>query len=365
MVGNPPTEKLIQKARPPASISLDLDNKWAYLRAAGHDDWESKPSYLPLVIDRIVQCLQQFNLPLSVFIVGRDLVDSEDCNAIRSFSRLSRWEPANHSLNHLPWLHLMQPSEIADEIETTHQRIVEVTGRTPVGFRGPGFSCPDEVLKVLCHNGYQYDASVFPTSVAPLARAVFLLKSNLKGAQRERAKKLYGGFSSFFQPNRPFKRTLASELEHPVPEQASLQINNNALAKTDVIRRELWELPVTVMPFIRTPIHFSYFTFLASISESLARFYFTTALQLCRLTNTPPSLLLHPLDFMSQEDDQDMAYFPGMKLNSEKKQALVHWALEWFSTQFDVRCMIDSLELIASGEVSSPADSRLSATTNS
>ena len=67
----------------------------------------------------MVETLGEMGLPLTVFTIGRDLVEEEDCLAIQSFDRLSRWEPANHSLNHLPWMHTMDAAEIADEIEIT------------------------------------------------------------------------------------------------------------------------------------------------------------------------------------------------------------------------------------------------------
>ena len=56
-----------------ASLSMDLDNKWAYLRAAGRSDWNERPGYLPMVIERIVAMLGELGLPLTVFTVGRDL----------------------------------------------------------------------------------------------------------------------------------------------------------------------------------------------------------------------------------------------------------------------------------------------------
>ena len=34
----------------PASISLDLDNLWSYLKTQGAPGWESFPSYLDLVV---------------------------------------------------------------------------------------------------------------------------------------------------------------------------------------------------------------------------------------------------------------------------------------------------------------------------
>lgn len=303
-----------------ASLSLDLDNKWAYLRAAGRQDWAERPGYLPLAISRIVETLGEFDLPLTVFLVGRDLMDDADCDAIGTFDQLTAWEPANHSLNHLPWMPTMEPNEIADEIEITGERILKVTHRRPVGFRGPGFSCPREVLGVLSRNGYRYDASVFPTSIAPLARAVFLLKSDLKGEQRKKAKSLYGGFQSLRQPNRPFRREVGDS--------------------------RLWEVPVTTMPFSRTPIHFSYLTYLASFSTMAAKAYFRSAIELCRLTGTAPSLLLHPPDFLGREDDSDMAYFPAMNMGRTAKLAIVRWALKQLSDSFEVRCMIDQLSHI-------------------
>ncbi|MEM9644637.1 MAG: polysaccharide deacetylase family protein [Planctomycetota bacterium] len=307
--------------RPQASLSLDLDNRWAYLRAAGRQDWADRDSYLPMAVTRITDMLVELNLPLTVFIVGRDLASSKDRDAIQDFDRLERWEPANHSLNHLPWMHTMDSSEIEEEIGITEERIIDVLGRRPLGFRGPGFSCPEEVLRILIARNYQYDASVFPTSIAPLARWFFLMKTDLRGEQLEKAKKLYGGFSSLRQPNRPFKRHLHDS--------------------------SIWEMPVTVMPFARFPIHMSYVCYLASFSSVAAKTYFNAALSFCRWTKTSPSLLLHPPDFMGKEDDADLAHLPGIKMKRNEKLAFMRWALSRLATQFDVQCMIDQLKTLA------------------
>ncbi|WP_044302126.1 polysaccharide deacetylase family protein [Rhodopirellula sallentina] len=314
--------------RPSASLSLDLDNKWAYLRAAGRDDWESCDSYFPLAIKNIVETLGAIDLPLTVFLVGRDLRRDEDVRAIEGFRGLPNWEAANHSLNHLPWMHTMSDGEIEDEIRVTHDLIVARTGQTPVGFRGPGFSCPDEVLRVLGRLGYQYDASIFPTSMAPIARAVFLARTKLKGEQREKAKKLYGGFAAMRCPNWPYSRAL------PCP------VSSDGGNET---QQHLWEVPVTVLPILRTPIHFSYLTFLAGFSVTLAKLYFRSALATCRLFRAPPSLLLHPPDFLGAEDDADMAYFPGMKMKRDAKLSFMRWALSLYAQQFTVTTMVDQV----------------------
>lgn len=42
------------------------------------------------------------------------------------------------------------------------------------------------------------------------------------------------------------------------------------------------------------------------------RFYLRFAISMCNLTGTEPSLLLHPLDFISKECDSDLSVFPAM-----------------------------------------------------
>ncbi len=310
--------------KPSANLSLDLDNKWAYLRAAGRSDWESCGSYFDAVIPRIVETLGELGLPLTIFVVGRDLESANDVTAIGQFKSMPRFEFANHSYNHLPWLHTMDAAEIEQEINATSAAIKAKLGMVPVGFRGPGFSCPPEVLRVLVNQRFVYDASLFPTSIAPIARTVFLMRSDLRGEQREKAAKLYGGWKSVLQPNRPYRR--------------------------EVDDCQLWELPVTVMPGTRTPIHFSYFTFLAGFSTLAAKAYFRNAIMLCRLTRTPPSILLHPPDFMGREDDADMAYFPAMKISRGAKMDIVTWALKRLAESFDVKCMIEHVHELDQGE---------------
>ncbi len=153
-----------------ANLSLDLDNSWAYLRAAGHDDWRTHPGYFHIAIPRIVALLNELKLPLTTFVVGRDL-ELDQVSWIEQLTTLSDCEFGNHSFNHLPWMHTLPPDELRFEIDRTSELIKQRLGMQPIGFRGPGFSCPPELLGVLAARGFSYDASMFPTSVAPLARA--------------------------------------------------------------------------------------------------------------------------------------------------------------------------------------------------
>jgi hypothetical protein len=82
------------------------------------------------------------------------------------------------------------------------------------------------------------------------------------------------------------------------------------------------------------PIHVSYLIYLGILSSTLPSIYLKTALTLCRLTGTQPSLLLHPLDFLGCDEDRDLSFFPGMGLPLKRKLQVVSDSLEIFCSRF-------------------------------
>ena len=90
------------------------------------------------------------------------------------------------------------------------------------------------------------------------------------------------------------------------------------------------------MPVFRVPIHTSYLVYLASFSKALSLAYFRVALLLCKWTRTPPSLLLHPPDFLGGDEVPALDYFPGMKLDSAFKKEFMGRILEIYARNFEV-----------------------------
>lgn len=89
------------------------------------------------------------------------------------------------------------------------------------------------------------------------------------------------------------------------------------------------EVPITTMPLVRMPFHFSYLMYLSTYSPTIAQAYFRTALWLCRRTATTPCLLLHPLDFLgSSKDTAKLAFFPGMSMPSSEKLRNLGWMVD-------------------------------------
>lgn len=277
---------------PLAFLSLDLDDKWSYLRTCGSPDWQDYPSYLPEVMPIILEFLRRHELKITFFLVGRDVVEPANADCIQAIA-FDGHDLGNHSYNHFPWLHLLSEEDLDLEIGLAEEAVRDATGQTTTGFRGPGYSISETHLNVLVKRGYRYDASVFPNALNPLARAYLFAKSDLSPEEKKQRKGLFGTLSDATRPIAPFEWKLAAN--------------------------SLVEIPVTTMPLFRVPFHFSYIIYLSGYSRSLAAMYFRLALWLCRKTRTSPSILFHPLDFLGREDDSDLEFFPGMNLARNHK----------------------------------------------
>lgn len=305
--------------KPTASLSLDLDNKWSYLKTHGNPVWNEYPSYFDTAVPIILDFLKQRKLNITFFIVGQDAALEKNHVALRAIADAGH-EIGSHSFMHEPWLHLYTDDKLDEELGRAEEAIKLATGRTPCGFRGPGFSLSEGTLNALLRRNYKYDATAFPNILNPLARAYFFSKSNLSREEREQRKALFGSASDALRPVKPYQWCLK--------------------------QGKLTELPVTTMPVFKTPIHFSYLLYLGGYSKLLAKLYFWIALSMCRITGTEPSLLLHPLDFLGAEDDNDLSFFPGMQYTRKEKLSLLSALVDMLQQRFEVINVVEHIGLI-------------------
>ena len=296
-------------SKPLASLSLDLDNKWSYLKTHGDAGWEQFPSYLDVVVPRFLDFFQQRDTKITVFIVGQDAALDYNHDALASISAAGH-EIGNHSFNHEPWLHLYSDDEINEEFARTEEVLQKVTGESPVGFRGPGFSFSPSVLRILKERGYEYDCSTFPTYLGPLARMYYFMTAKLDAEQKKERKQLFGKLSEGFRPLKPYYHATEAG--------------------------SLLEIPVTTMPVFKVPIHASYILYLNQFSTFAAINYFRMALTMCRMFGVAPSLLLHPLDYMGADDDGDLAFFPAMGRPAAEKVELVGRIIDMMARHYEL-----------------------------
>lgn len=309
-----------QVGKPLANLSLDLDNEWAYLKTHGDPVWESYPSYLDVVVPRILHALERRKLLITVFIVGQDAALEYNLEALAQIASAGH-EIGNHSLRHEPWLHLFSEHELEQELAEAEQHIQAATGQKPTGFRGPGYSQSATMLRVLARRGYNYDASSLPSFIGPIARAYYFATGQFNAEQRERLNRLFGSWKDGLRPLKPYRWHF------------------------DGI--SLLEMPVTTFPCFRVPIHLSYVMYLAGFSTTLAQIYFNNALRMCRLFGVEPSILLHPLDFLGGEDAPRLRFFPSMGMTGEQKIAVVERCLDSLTHLFDVRSVGDHAAIVA------------------
>ena len=294
----------------PLGISLDLDNQWSYMKIHGDAGWEKYPSYFDIFVPHVLDVLDQLKLKITFFIVGKD-ASLEKNHAMLRLITARGHSVGNHSMSHDSWLHLFPKEKIAEEINGAHDVIATVTGKGPIGFRGPGFCSSPVILDLLIERGYTYDASILPTWLGPLGRIYYFWKSDLSKEEKEQRRELFGKFRDGLRPVKAFTCTLPSG-------------------------KSILEIPVSTIPLLKVPFHLSYLLYLSRFSPALMHAYLTVAITLCKITRTAPSFLLHPLDLVGGDQIATLKFFPGMDLPSAKKTEVFTSVVKRLQANFDV-----------------------------
>jgi len=295
------------------------------MKTHGDAGWDEFPSYLEMFSEILLDRLADHDLKITIFVVGQDAALPQNQRALRALADAGH-EIGNHSFHHEPWLHRQSEEGIAAEIADAERSIAAATGKKPCGFRGPGYSLSEAILRALAALGYLYDASTFPTIIGPLARTYYFWHSrSFSAEEREHRKELFGSLRDGRRPLCPYIWSLER-------------------GKT------LLEIPVTTMPLSRLPMHLSYLHYLMSFSSALGRAYLRFAVTLCRIHGVQPSFLLHPLDFLGCDLVPSLSFFPGMNLPTAKKLARFDWVIRYLKRHFRIVSMQEhARHLLAAG----------------
>jgi peptidoglycan-N-acetylglucosamine deacetylase len=299
--------------KPLACISLDLDNQWSYMKIHGDEGWDQYPSYFDIFIPHVLDVLDKLELKITFFIVAKDTESENNRKYLKMITEHGH-EIGNHSYHHESWLQSYSYEKIEKEIREAEVAIEQATGKRPNGFRGPGFSWSLDLLKVLESRGYIFDASTLPTYLGPLARMYYFWKSDLSRDEKKARKELFGKFSEGYRRLKPYYWRLGEG-------------------------RKLLEIPVTTMPVFKLPFHLSYLIYLSNISMPLMKSYLGIAIFLCKITRTPVSFLLHPLDLIGGDQITALAFFPGMNVKSDQKVKVFEMVIKKLQKHFDLMPM--------------------------
>jgi len=300
----------MKKKKALASISLDLDDQWTYMKVHGDEGWETFPSYLNVVIPIVLDMLDKLEIKITFFVVGQDAAIEKNHKVLQSIVERGH-EIGNHSFHHESWLKTYSKEKIEEEIKSAEEAILTATGKRTNMFRGPGFSWSNDLLEVLQKRNYIFDASILPTYISPLMRQYYFWNSKLTKEEKESRKELFGSFKEGFYPLKPY-------------------IWNFENKKT------LLEIPVTTMPVFKIPFHQSYLLYISNISVGLMKMYLRFSILMCKITKTSPSYLLHPLDLIGKDHVPALAFFPGMNIKSERKLKIFEMAIQILKENFEL-----------------------------
>jgi hypothetical protein len=300
----------MKKKKLMASISLDLDDQWSYMKVHGDEGWDKFPSYLDVVLPITLDVLDKLDIRITFFIVGQDAAIEKNHAVLKSIVDRGH-EVANHSFHHESWLKTYSKEKIEAEIIHAEEAILKATGKRTNMFRGPGFSWSNDLLEVLEKRNYIFDASLLPTYISPLMRKYYFWKSNLSKEEKESRKELFGSFKESFYPLKPY----------------TWRFKN---------KKTLLEIPVTTMPVFKIPFHQSYLLYISNISTGLMKFYLHFAILMCKLTRTQPSYLLHPLDLIGKDVVPELAFFPGMNVLSPRKLQIFETTMTILKNNFEL-----------------------------
>jgi hypothetical protein len=275
--------------KPAASISLDLDNLWSYLKTQGVPAGRVFRAIWMWSCRAFLETLDRCNQRITFFIVGKDATIESNRAALKQIADAGHEDRESLASCTSPGCISTAASNCTRKSAALKTPSPPSPARKHAVFAARVLAPSPLVREVLVERGYQYDASIFPSALGPVARMFFFLNSKLSAEEKAKRKGLYGKFSDAFGTLQPFTWP-----------------------------NGLIEIPVTTMPLFRVPVHATYLMFLAQKSEALAKAYWGTAIALSRLRGVAPSLLLHPTDFLDVSDVPQMSFFPGMKVPRPK-----------------------------------------------
>jgi hypothetical protein len=152
------------------AISLNMDS---LRNAVGNRPLKHDPFYFE-VLDRILAITDKYKIPITFYVIGKDLAYPEVAKKIKSLHQKGH-EIANHTWSHPNNFGNLAEDKQIREIELCSEIIRKTTGSKPDGFLAPAWSTNSKVNQLLWERGFLYDSSHFPTPFILLLQVKLVL----------------------------------------------------------------------------------------------------------------------------------------------------------------------------------------------
>lgn len=170
------------------AISVDLDEIHHYYRIHGlrepHCDAPNANPVYDIALERCLSFATELGIPLTLFVVAADLERPQNVALLRRALDLGH-EIGSHSKDHLYDLVRRSPKEQREQVEGALTLFERHLGIRPAGFRAPGYTVSDQLLRIVRNAGHTYDSSVFPCPPYYAAKAAALALMKMRGRSSE------------------------------------------------------------------------------------------------------------------------------------------------------------------------------------
>jgi hypothetical protein len=296
------------------AISSDIDTLHSLYKGHGLRRVSYTYAEMRIGLENFSRFLERYHARATLFMVGHDFQQPQNVDPIRAVAAQGH-EIANHSMHHPQGFRFLSPAGMEAEIAGMEQACRALTGKSPVGFRSPGWNIGDEAAAILKRRGYAYDSSVHPTSLMPVFKFLHWWNTRKRSSDDRTA---MGQLNYMLSPLRPYRCSAAS-LASPGAD-------------------GIVELPVTVVPLVRLPF---WATFLLASGMGV----FKASLEVLKASRMPVQFQFHLSDFVDFNDreftDQvpragDGVYVPqALWTPLERKRELFTQAMDLLAEHYE------------------------------
>ena len=287
-----------------ATIQVDLDGIWTIYQHHHIEVSHVDDSVFEQSISRFITLFQQTQIQSTFFVVGSDIENPSNETYLNQIVHAGH-ELANHTYSHPLNFSRLSFIEKKLEIEKADHLIQKVIQEPVSGFRAPSYAIDRDILNILENMNYRYDSSILPTYWSSMIR---LIESGFS-IRRSKQTASYGKI----QYGRGLLRTYHPDMAFPWKEG-----NSN-----------IWEVPISVYPLIRTPIH-------SSFSSRVGWWYFASAIKWLSRLQIPVVFLFHGVDLVDQFVDRRIPRLKWVDSPVEHRIAKFQRMLQWITQNYQV-----------------------------
>lgn len=272
-----------------AAVNVDVDSLYLYYRLHDLDEQQATNAVWERGVVRFAELFADVGIKATFYVVAQDLLRWPTAKAVCQDLVAAGHEIGSHSLTHPYDMIYQDKATIEYELNRSREILTEVRGTPVTGYRAPGYHMVDNVYDAAREAGYTYSSSLFPSWPYHVAKWGVMGLMRLRG---QRSQAIAGDPKILIAPTRAH------------------------------YRRDLLEIPVTVLPGIRFPF----------IGTSLIAFGQRGYAACKPLLNKVPfvNLEFHGIDMCDlHEDGIDSALLkqPDLRVPIKDKRATIRRAL--------------------------------------